>query len=143
MRRLIMIMLLQIITPQNVILKDEIEELVVPTATGEITILPNHVSLLTKIKPGELLIKRNRKSSFFAITGGFLEIKENKITILADYAIRAEDIEVAKAKQAQERAQDAMRQKGSVRDFAQAESQLTRALLELHVAKRRRPTTPS
>ena len=58
----------------------------------------------------ELLIKRNRKSSFFAITGGFLEIKENKITILADYAIRAEDIEVAKAKQAQERAQDAMRQ---------------------------------
>jgi len=134
---------LQIITPLKLVLDEEVEEIIVPAETGEITILPNHVSLFTKIKPGELSIRRSKKQSFFAITGGFLEVKENKITILADYAIRAEDIEVARAKEAQEKAQSAMKQKGSARDFAEAEAQLTRALLELHVAKRRRTSSPS
>lgn len=136
-------MQLDIITPIKPVLSEEIEQVTLPTESGEITILPNHVPLLTKVKPGELSIVRNKKKSFFAITGGFLEVKANKITILADYAVRAEDIEIAKAKQAQERAEDAMKQKGSDRDFAQAQAELARALLELHVAKRRRPSTPS
>lgn len=136
-------MQLDIITPTKSVLSEEIEEVTLPTENGEITILPNHVSLLTKVKPGELIIKKGNKQNFFAITGGFLEVKENKITILADYAVRAEDIEVGKAKEAQERAEKAMKEKVSGRDFAQAEAQLTRAMLELHVAKRRRPSTPS
>lgn len=131
---------LDIITPTKSVLSEEVEEITAPTENGEITILPNHIPLLTKVKPGELSIRRNHKSNFFAVTGGFLEVKENKVTILADYAIRAEDIEIAKAKEAQERAEAAMKQKGSARDFAQAESQLRRALLELHVARRRKPT---
>ncbi len=132
---------LQIITPLKLVFNEEVEEIIIPAETGEITILPNHVSLFTKIKPGELSIRRSKKQSFFAITGGFLEVKENKITILADYAIRTEDIEVAKAKEAQERAEKAMKEKVSGRDFAQAEAQLTRAMLELHIAKRRRKAT--
>lgn len=136
-------MQLSIITPTKSVLSEEVEEITAPTENGEITILPSHVPLLTKIKPGELTIRHNRKPSFFAITGGFLEVKENKITILADYAVRAEDIEVARAKEAQERAENAMKEKGSEKDFIEAQTQLARALLELHVAKRRRPSAPS
>lgn len=136
-------MQLTIITPIESVLSDDVDQVTLPTETGEITILPNHVPLLSKVKPGEMIIKKNNKSSFFAITGGFLEMKDNKITILADYAVRAEDIEVAKAKEAQERAERAMKEKVSGRDFAKIEAQLTRALLELQVAKRRRKVTPS
>lgn len=136
-------MQLNIITPTKSVLSEDVDQLTLPTETGEITILPNHVPLLTKVKPGELTIKKNNKQTFFAITGGFLEMKQNQITILADYAIRADDIEIAKAKEAQERAEKAMKEKVSGRDFAQAEAQLTRAMLELHVAKRRRKVTPS
>lgn len=134
---------LEIITPLKSVLKEEVDQITLPTETGEITILPNHVDLVSKIKTGEMIIKRNSKPTFFAITGGFLEVSNNNVTILADYAVRAEDIEIAKAKEAQERAKEKLRQKVSGREFAQAESDLRKSLAELHVAKRRRPSTPS
>lgn len=132
---------LQIITPAREVLRDSVEELIVPTESGEIGILPDHEALLTKIKPGEMAIKKNQKLSYFAITGGFLEVKDNTVTILADYAVRAEDIEVAKAKEAQERAQNSMKQKVSERDFALAESELIRSLVQLDVARKRRKSS--
>ncbi len=138
-----MTLALEIITPLKSILKEEVDEIIIPTEMGEITILPNHVDLVTKIKAGEMTIKRSGKPTFFAVTGGFLEIANNKVTILADYAVRAEDIEVAKAKEAQERAKEKLKQKVSGRDFVQAESDLRKSLIELHVARRRRPSTPS
>lgn len=134
---------LEIITPLKSVLKEEVDEIILPTETGEITILPNHVDLVSKIKTGEITIKRAGKPSFFAVTGGFLEVNHNNVTILADYAVRAEDIEIAKAKEAQERAKEKLRQKVSGREFAQAESDLRKSLAELHVARRRRPSTPS
>lgn len=134
---------LEIITPLKSVLKEEVDEIIIPTDSGEITILPNHVDLVSKVKAGEMTIKKSGKSTFYAITGGFLEISNNTVTILADYAVRAEDIEIAKAKEAQERAREKLRQKVSGREFAQAESDLRKSLAELHVAKRRRPSSPS
>lgn len=131
---------LEIITPLKSILKEEVDEIIAPTQEGEITILPKHVNLVTKIKAGEMTIKRSGKPTYFAITGGFLEIADNKVTILADYAVRAEDIEMAKAKEAEARAKDRMAQKVSGREFAQAESDLRKSLVELHVARRRKKT---
>lgn len=133
---------LEIITPDKVVLKDTVSEIVVPTTSGEITILPNHAPLLTRIKEGELVIKKSQKVLFFAVLGGFLEVLNNNVNILADYAVRAEDIEVAKAKEAEERAKNAMKQKANLRDFAMAESDLRKAILELKVARRHRRTTP-
>ena len=133
---------LEIITPDKVVLKDSVDEIVVPTKNGEITILPNHTPLLTKMKEGELVIKKSQKVLYFAILGGFLEVQNNNVNILADYAVRAEDIEVAKAKEAEERAKNAMRQKANLRDFAMAEGELRKAILELKVARRHRRTTP-
>lgn len=134
---------LEIITPLKSVLKEQVDEIIIPTELGEIAILPNHVPLLAKIKPGEMIIKKNQKPIFFAITGGFLEVQNNNITILADYAVRAENIEVARAKEAEERAKNVMKQKTSGRDFVIAEADLRRALLELHVARRHKKSTPS
>jgi len=129
---------LTITTPERIVLEDVVDEVVVPTTSGEIAVLTNHVDLLTAVKPGELTIKKGNKTSSFAITGGFMEVSKNNVSILADYAIRAEDIEIAKAQEAKERAENAMKEKTSQRDFAEAEAQLRRSLVELEIGKRRR-----
>jgi len=127
---------LEIITPTKVVLSEEVDEITLPTVNGEITILPNHIDLLTKIKPGEMTIHRNGKIELFAITGGFLEINSNKVSILADHAIYADDIEIAKAEQAKERAEKAMKEKGTTQDFAIAEAELRKSILELKIARK-------
>ena len=133
-----MTLLLEVITPEKVIYKNEVNEIIAPTVNGEITILPNHAPLLTKIAPGELTIKKGSSLQLLAITGGFLEINNNKVSVLADYAVRAEDIEVAKAQEAQKRAEKLMKEKTSDEDFAIAEAEFRRAILELKVANKRR-----
>lgn len=136
---------LEIVTPEKTIFKETIDEITLTTADGEITVMPNHVNLFTKIMPGEVTIKFNKKELFMAITGGFLEISNNKVTLLADYAVRAEEIEIEKAVEAQKRAEAVLKKaKEDVdeRDFAEAQGDLRRAILELHVAKRRRRSTP-
>jgi len=127
---------LEIITPTKVVLNEEVDEITLPTVNGEISILPNHIDLLTKIKPGEMTIHRNGKIELFAITGGFLEINNNKVSILADHAIHADDIEIAKAEQAKERAEKAMKEKGTEQDFVIAEAELRKSILELKVARK-------
>ncbi len=132
---------LEVITPEKVILDEEVDEITISTTTGEISILPNHENLLTKIIPGEMTIKNNGKNDHFAVTGGFLEVSENKISILADYAVRAEDIEIGKAQEAQERAKKRMEEHEKDKDFKIAESELRRAILELKVARKNKIRT--
>lgn len=129
---------LEIVTPEKVVYKEEVNEAIIPTIEGEVTILPSHVALISKISEGEITIKKNGKTTHLAITGGFLEVNNNKVTILADYAIRSEEIETAKATEAKKRAEKIMQEKVSEKDFAEAEAQLRRSLLELKVAERRR-----
>lgn len=133
---------LEIVTPLKTVYKEGVDEIVVPTINGQITILPQHVGLLTKIQPGELLIKNNSSLQSIAITGGFIEVANNKVTILADYAVRSEDIEVAKVDEARKRAEMLLKEKLEVRDFAKAEGELRRTLLELKVAHRRKSRKP-
>lgn len=127
-------MLLEIITPEGVRYKDEIQEAIVPTTTGEITILPNHINLVTEVASGELIIKKNSKTNSMVITDGFLEVSKNHIVILANYAIAAENISIAKAEEAKERAEHLMKEKTSDKDFRIAEGELRKALLDLKIA---------
>lgn len=129
-------LVLEIITPTKVVLSEEVDEVTLPTVNGEISILPNHIDLLTKINPGEMIVHRNNKTESYAITGGFLEINNNHINILADHAIHADDIEIAKAEQAKERAEKAMKEKGSEQDLIMAQTELRRSVLELKVARK-------
>lgn len=135
-------MLLEIITPEKIIYKEEVLEVVAPTVNGQISILPHHVGLLTKLISGELIVKKGATQQIIAVTGGFLEVGNNNISILADYAIRAEDIEVEKAQEAKKRAEALMEEKISEQDEALIEAQLRRALLELKVARKHKLRQP-
>lgn len=129
---------LEVITPTKIVLSEEVDEITINTANGEIAILPNHIPLLSKLVPGEMKIKNNGKTHYFAVMGGFLEVSKNNISILSDYAVRASDIEVAKAKEAKERAEKIMKDKESNKNFLVAEADLRKALLELKVATKRK-----
>ncbi len=136
---------IEIVTPEKVVYKNEVDEIIVPTDSGQIAILPNHVGLLTKIVPGEIIIKKGGSPQALAITGGFLEVKDNNVNILADYAVRAEDIEVLKAEEAQRRAKKLMEEKTSEHDFRIAQGELIKAITQLKVATKhkrhsRKPT---
>lgn len=132
---------IEIITPERTVLKDEADEILVPTEKGQIGILPHHINLVTRLSHGEIVIKHNAKEKILAVTGGFLEVTSGKVTILADYAAPAEDINIDKAIAAQKRAEEVLKKKKtdvSERDFAIAEAELRKSLLEIDVASRRR-----
>ncbi len=132
-------MQLNIITPEKQVLSEDVNEVVAPTPNGEIAILPHHVNLVTKVQPGEMTVKTRNKTSYLAITGGFLEVNNNIITVLADYAVKAEEIEVEKAVEARKRAEEILKKTKeniSEKDFAVAQADLRKAVLELHVANR-------
>jgi len=127
---------LEVITPTKSLIKEDVDEITAVTTDGEITILPNHVNLLTKLAPGEMTIKNNNKSETYAVFGGFLEIADNKVSILADHAVRASDLEVAKVMEAKERAEKAMKDKSNNQDFKIADAELRKALMELKVVRK-------
>ncbi|MBP9719078.1 MAG: ATP synthase F1 subunit epsilon [Candidatus Levybacteria bacterium] len=134
-------MQLSIVTPEKNVWEGTITALTVPTTSGEITILPHHASLVTQIEPGEATIKTDKKTEYFGVTGGFLELHNNHITILADYAVESETIAAEKALEAQKRADELkkkMSESISEQDLAIAAGELRRSLMELHVANRRR-----
>lgn len=135
-------LLLQIITPEKVVYSDEVQEVVVPAYDGEITILPSHINLLTQVNPGELIIKKGSSQQSIAITGGFLEVDNNKVSILAEYAIRAQDIDSARAAEAKKRAEKIMTEKATDNELKIAEGELLKAILELKIATKhkRRPS---
>lgn len=127
-----------ILTPQAQIFSGEADEVLVPTVKGELGILPNHVSLLTQLLPGELQVKNGTKIQSIAIMGGYMEVNANKVNILGDYAVRAEDIEIAKVEQAKSKAEKMKSEKLSQEEMAQLETELRRQILQLKVAERRK-----
>jgi len=127
-------LLLEIITPEKVIYKDEVSEVVVPTLEGQIAILPNHINLLTQISPGELIIKKGANEQLLAITGGFLEVNKNIVSIVAEYAVKAQDIEVARTMEAKKRAEKLMSEKATDNEMRIAEAEMIKAILELKIA---------
>lgn len=129
-------LLLEIITPEKVVYKDEVNEVIVPTVNGEIAILPNHINLLTQVNPGELIVKKGSNQQYLAVTGGFLEVQNNKISIIADYAVKAQDIEVARAMEAKKRAEKVMSEKSTDNEIKIAQAEMLKAILELKVATR-------
>ena len=137
-------MQLDIVTPEKVIFQGEVDEIYVTTADGDIGILPHHINLFTKLVPGELKLKISGKDQYMAITSGFLEVNKNKVTILADYAIHAEEIEVEKAMEARKHAEEILKKKESQiteQEFASAEAAFRQAIAELKVASHRHNRT--
>src|SRR4030042_5547807 len=131
---------ISIITPEKLVFEgDEIDSASFPTPDGEITILPHHIPLVTKIATGEIVIRKKGNEYSLVATDGFLKLtSDGVITVLADYAVRSEDIELAKVEEAKKKAEAAMKEKISQKDFAIAEAELRKTLLELKIAQKRR-----
>lgn len=127
---------LQILSPAGEIFSDEVQEVTLPTPQGDITILSHHVPLFSKIAEGTLLIKKNGKEIIIAILGGFLEVKQNNVIILSDYAIKAESIQAAQALEAKKMAEEIIAKKESSAQLLLAEKNLQKSLLELKVANK-------
>jgi len=134
---------LEVVTAERVVLDDAgIDVVIAPALQGEVAILPEHAPLITPLVPGELRVRKGADEVSYFIAGGFLEVLRDKVTILADAAEHAEEIDVARAEDARRRAQEALAHRHEQPDVATAEAALRRSLLRLRVAERRRRSRP-
>jgi F-type H+-transporting ATPase subunit epsilon len=132
---------LEIVTQERrVYSADDVEMVVAPGTEGEMGILPHHAPLITALQEGMMRVKRaSGDEEVLAIHGGFMEVLPDKVTVLADTAERAEEIDIARAEEARQRAEELMQQHHEDKtDYARAEVALRRSSLRLKVASRRR-----
>ena len=127
---------LDIISQEEQLLSEDVDMVLVPSNMGQIGILPGHISIFASLDEGELIIVTGGKQDVFAVTGGFLDVKQDRVTILANSVIRAKNINIKKVEEAQQKAQETMKGQLSQRDLQIAEADLRRAVLELKVAKK-------
>jgi|SRR5690554_5612363 len=128
-----------IVTQERTVYSEEVDAVNLPGIEGRMGVLPNHMTMLTALDFGEIIVRRGGNEEYFAIGGGFAEILPDKITILADSAEHAEEIDVERAQRARERAEQAMRE-GIPEDserYAQIQAALQRAQVRIDISLRR------
>lgn len=129
----------EITTPERVVYSAEIDEVVLPTMMGEIGVLPNHIPLVSILKAGELRVKNNGQEESIAVSGGFIEVRPDKVLVLADTAEKSEEIDEQKAEQARVAAQKIVDEKRfDNREFAALTAKIEKELVRLKVARKRR-----
>lgn len=129
---------LEIVTAERTVFADDVSEVVAWGVEGQLGILPHHAPLMTMLQPGDLLIKKDDEEHYLAISGGFLEVRPDKVIILADTCERAEEIDVERAEAARRRAEEILKTRPPEMDTAAAEAALRRSLARIKVAERRR-----
>jgi F-type H+-transporting ATPase subunit epsilon len=124
-----------ILTPERRVLQAQADSVVVPAAEGELGILPDHTPLVAQLQPGEIRMRTGSDTQVFAVSGGFVEVQNNHVVILAETAEMAHEIDVERARQSAERAKAALRAPSGPVDIAQAEATLRRALARLRAVE--------
>lgn len=130
-----------LVTPERKLLEEEVMQATLPTEAGEVTILPDHIPYIATLKPGEILTKNAKgETQSFVVSGGFVEFHDNTLSILADTAERADEIDLERARAAEARAREIREKKldVSTEEQALAVAALERAWARLHVAKKHR-----
>ncbi len=134
---------LDIVTAEQVVYSDDVDVVVAPGVEGQLGILPHHAPLMTMLQLGELRVIKGGEELSLAITGGFLEVRPDRVIVLADAAERAEEIDIARAEEAKRRAEERLSDRHAPGiDEAQAEAALHRSLVRLQVAEKRRKRKP-
>lgn len=128
----------EIITAERVVYKDDVNMVIAPGSEGQLGILPRHAALMTTLGTGELRLKKGTEEVSMAVSGGYLEVLNNKVTILADTAEQAEEIDLARAEEARKRAQERIKARSSDIDLERALTSVRRAEARIKVAQRRR-----
>lgn len=130
----------KIATPERVVYEGEVDSVTCPTQMGEVTILPNHIPLVANLKAGELKTRQNGQEKFYALSGGFLEVRpQNEVVILADAAEALEEIDIARAEEARKRAKKLMTEeaRSEAERATTIAAALERSLTRLKVARRK------
>ncbi|MBI4135835.1 ATP synthase F1 subunit epsilon [Candidatus Uhrbacteria bacterium] len=145
----------EIATPERVVYKETVDSLTLPTKDGEITVLPNHIPLVSVLVPGAITVRKGSDEQYLAVSGGFIEVQpaqispsekfqsgkpNTRVVVLADTAERAEELTVAAIEKARADAEQALKEKRSMDDetFAAAAAALERELARLKVVRKRR-----
>jgi len=130
----------QITTPEREVYSDEVDQVTLPTLDGEITILPNHLPLVSVLVAGEARVVSGGEETLMAVSGGFIEVQpDSKVIVLADTAERAEELDIEKIEEAKKNAEKALEEKRDLDDesFAEAAAALERELARLRVARKK------
>ena len=129
---------LDIVSAEGAVYSDDIDVVIAPGIEGQLGILPHHTPLMTMLKPGELLVRKGGEEISLAVSGGFLEVRPDRVIVLADAAERAEAIDVERAEAAKRRAEERLSHRTPDVDVIKAETALRRALIRLEVVEKRR-----
>jgi F-type H+-transporting ATPase subunit epsilon len=130
--------LLEIVTPERMVFSEEVDSVTLPGSEGELGVLPHHAPLVSTLGIGELKIRRGGEEELFAIAGGFLQVRPDKVVVMAETADMASEIDLEKAQQARADAEKALEsgfEEGA--DLAAARAALQQALLRIRVGERR------
>jgi F-type H+-transporting ATPase subunit epsilon len=129
---------LEIVTPERIVLEDEADIVIARGMEGDIGVLHGHEPTITPLTTGELFYRADGEEHHIAISGGFMEIRPDKVVVLADVAERSEEIDRHRAEEARQRAEQALGERRGTELEAEAAASLQRALLRLRVSERRR-----
>jgi len=129
---------LEIVTPAATVYSEDVQMVTLPAVDGQIGIFPRHIPVLTRIVPGEIIVRKNGGHDFLAIGEGLVEITGDRIAIVTDMAVAAKDIDEARAEEARQRAAARLRDKISDGEVATVNASLARSLAQLRVKRRHR-----
>jgi F-type H+-transporting ATPase subunit epsilon len=127
---------LEIVTPEKMVFSGEVSAVLAWGVEGQLGILPHHAPLMTILQPGDLVIKKGGEEDTLTISGGFLEVRPDKVIVLADACERAEQIDEARAEEAKKRAQETLKEAKTPVDLAAAEAALRRSLARLKAVQK-------
>lgn len=127
---------LKVITPEKMLVDDQVSQVNIFTTQGQIGILPHHANLMAKLEPGELVIKKEGKVESLAVGDGFLQVANNTLTVMTDLATYAQDIDEAALEEAKKRAEQALEQTLSDEEYAETLANLEKSLAQLRVKRR-------
>ena len=128
---------LEIITAERQVYSDEVDMVIAPGFDGQLGILPMHAPLMTMLKPGELTVRKDGENMYVAVSGGFMEVLANKVSVLADACERSDEIDEQRAEQAVQ--QERLANRGSDIELERAVSALRRAQVRVDLVRRRSP----
>jgi F-type H+-transporting ATPase subunit epsilon len=127
---------LEIVTPEAKTYSEDVEMVTVPAAEGEMGIYPNHVPLMTQVVPGEIIVRKDNRDYFLAVGEGFMQVTGDRVAIMSDMAIRAENIDEAKAEEARKRAEARLAEKLDDEELAVVNAALAHSSAQLKVKRR-------
>lgn len=127
---------LEITTPETKAYSEDVEYVLLPGSEGELGVFPNHVPLLTTLRPGELRVRKDGREIPLAVGEGFVEITAGRVSVLTDMALEPEKIDIEAAEKAVERAKAAMKEDMGKEEVAAIQASLNKALAQLHVKRR-------